>query len=157
MIAIGLEGVRNAYNVGSTMRAAQCFGASIVVIAHGRAAAAPTDTGKGWRRIPIVRTEDAIIRSTPYGATPIAVEVREDTVPLPEFKHPKRAFYIFGPEDGSVARETMDRVPLVVTIPAAFCLNLAMAVNVVLYDRAAKMGLPRHLLPWKQRASGGGV
>jgi tRNA(Leu) C34 or U34 (ribose-2'-O)-methylase TrmL len=67
----------------------------------------------------------------------VVIEVHYRARSLTSFTHPESAFYIFGPEDGSVRKEIVERVPLIVQIPAG-CLNLAAAVNVVLYDRLAK-------------------
>lgn len=58
--------------------------------------------------------------------------------PLPEYTHPDRALYIFGPEDGSLDKEIRDWCEDVVYIPTTGCMNLAATVNVVLYDRLAK-------------------
>jgi tRNA(Leu) C34 or U34 (ribose-2'-O)-methylase TrmL len=74
----------------------------------------------------------------PY--TPVAVEVRDNAEPLPQFEHPERALYVFGPEDGSLNRGILTVCHRFVVIPTTSCLNLAAAVNVVLYDRLAKMG-----------------
>lgn len=58
--------------------------------------------------------------------------------PLPEFVHPERAFYVFGPEDGTIGQEIIDRADAVVYVPTVGCMNLAASVNVLLYDRLAK-------------------
>jgi tRNA(Leu) C34 or U34 (ribose-2'-O)-methylase TrmL len=73
--------------------------------------------------------------------TPVAIEFNEDYVPLPSFAHPQDAVYVFGPEDGSLTRAILSECHHFVTIPSGHCLNLAMAVNVVLYDRMAKNGV----------------
>jgi tRNA(Leu) C34 or U34 (ribose-2'-O)-methylase TrmL len=52
---------------------------------------------------------------------------------------------VFGPEDGHVPKGIRTACHRFVTIPSHGCLNLAAAVNVVLYDRMAKgtdAGLP---------------
>ena len=46
--------------------------------------------------------------------------------------------YVFGPENGSLDEEILQRCTHVVSIPGRQCSNLAAAVNVVLYDRVAK-------------------
>ena len=68
----------------------------------------------------------------------MCVELVEGASPLPEFVHPEQAIYIFGPEDGSVPQELIDRADHVVYIPTIGCMNLAATVNVLLYDRLAK-------------------
>ncbi len=95
------------------------------------------DTMKAWRHMPCVEVYD-LLNVTPYGCIPVAVELCDRAKPLYRFTHPERAYYIFGPEDGSVKREILERVPLVVSVPTNGCMNLAATVNVVLYDRMAK-------------------
>lgn len=68
----------------------------------------------------------------------VCVELVEGATPLPEFDHPDNAYYLFGPEDGTLDQAVIDRADAVVFIPTRGCLNLAAAVNVVLYDRLAK-------------------
>ncbi|MEL6317218.1 MAG: TrmH family RNA methyltransferase [Pseudomonadota bacterium] len=70
--------------------------------------------------------------------TPVAVEVRRNSEPLPLFEHPERALYVFGPEDGSIGGAALRHCHRFVAIPTRHCLNLAMAVATVLYDRQAK-------------------
>jgi tRNA(Leu) C34 or U34 (ribose-2'-O)-methylase TrmL len=72
--------------------------------------------------------------------TPIAVEVRPNAERLPDFEHPLNALYVFGPEDGTLDRGILEACHRFVVIPSTNCLNLAAAVNVVLYDRMAKSG-----------------
>jgi tRNA(Leu) C34 or U34 (ribose-2'-O)-methylase TrmL len=79
----------------------------------------------------------------PYDCVPVAVERRADAQPLPEYVHPDRAFYIFGPEDGSLGPDVLRWCRDLVVIPTEYSLNLAAAVNIVLYDRIAKLSQMR--------------
>jgi len=74
------------------------------------------------------------------GAIPICVEVSEHAESLVDFEHPEHALYIFGPEDGHVPKGVRTLCHRFVRIPSMTRtpLNLAAAVNVVLYDRLAK-------------------
>ncbi|MEL6980362.1 MAG: TrmH family RNA methyltransferase [Pseudomonadota bacterium] len=72
------------------------------------------------------------------GFTPVAVEVRMEAESLPSFEHPERPLYVFGPEDGSIDSAALRHCHRFVAIPTRHCLNLAMAVATVLYDRQAK-------------------
>jgi len=60
---------------------------------------------------------------------------------LPQFDHPANALYVFGPEDSSLSQELVDKSHHRVYVPTIGCMNLAASVNVVLYDRQAKLGL----------------
>lgn len=68
----------------------------------------------------------------------VCVDLVDGAVPLTLFEHPAEALYIFGPEDGTISQDIIDRADDVVYIPANGCLNLAATVNVVLYDRMSK-------------------
>ena len=135
--AIGLDRPKSPANLGGVLRAAQCYGAALVVVGGDRMGKYSTDTRKAWRQIPCVEVAD-VMDAVPFGAIPVVVELCDRAKSLVDFVHPERAYYIFGPEDGSVKRSIIDRAPLVVQIPMQGCMNLAAAVNVVLYDRMAK-------------------
>lgn len=91
----------------------------------------------GYRHIPLL-TVSNLREAIPFDCVPVAVDLLEGATSLPDYEHPRSAFYIFGPEDGTLGRETLEWCRDRVVIPAG-CLNLAAAVNIVLYDRAAKL------------------
>ena len=99
---------------------------------------AATDTTAAFRHIPLFHTED-LHDVIPFDCVPVAIEfVVPSAVSLVTYVHPQRALYIFGPEDGNIGKHILAWCKDIVTIPATYCLNLAAAVNVVLYDRLAK-------------------
>ncbi|MDH5473849.1 MAG: TrmH family RNA methyltransferase, partial [Gammaproteobacteria bacterium] len=71
----------------------------------------------------------------------VCVEFAEDAIALPGFQHPENAFYVFGPEDGTLTQDVIDRADAVVYVPTVGCMNLAATVNVLLYDRLSKSHL----------------
>lgn len=71
-------------------------------------------------------------------AKPVAVEFREGAQDISGFTHPEAAVYVFGPEDGSIPSYILRHCHSIIRIPSRHCLNLAAAVNVVLYDRVSK-------------------
>jgi tRNA(Leu) C34 or U34 (ribose-2'-O)-methylase TrmL len=75
--------------------------------------------------------------------TPVCVEFDSGAEQLPYFEHPDVPLYVFGPEDGSVPKGVRHACHRFVTIPSHACLNLAAAMNVVLYDRIAKRSTSR--------------
>lgn len=136
--AIGLLRPKYAVNVGGVLRAAGVYGAAMVAVQGERTPVVSSqDTMAAYKQIPVLRGED-LIALCPYGAVPIAVDLVAGAVPLPSFKHPHMAFYIFGPEDGTLGRSVLDRCPIRLMVPTDGCMNLAATVNVVLYDRMAK-------------------
>ncbi len=136
--SIGIVRPKHHENVGSVLRAAYVYGASMVAIQGDRTQVRSiTDTPKAWRHIPVLRGEDlhALI---PFDAVPVAVDLVDDAVELPVFQHPQRAFYVFGPEDGTLGASVLNWCRHRVMVPTRTCMNLAATVNVILYDRLAK-------------------
>ena len=75
---IGLYNPKGPENVGSIMRAAGCFGVNTVFY-----------TGTRYERASAFRTDTKQVHLQ---------------LPLIGYQHPERAFYIFGPEDGSLKK-----------------------------------------------------
>jgi len=138
---IGLDNPKNPLNVGSIMRAAGCYGAAMVAIGGCRPvkylSRVPTDTQKQSRHTPVIRCEN-LQDILPYGCVPVAVDIIEGARSLPEYTHPERAFYIFGAEDATLGDRVLSWCRDIIYVPTNYCMNLAAAVNVVLYDRMAK-------------------
>lgn len=141
MIAIGLVRPKTPANIGAVLRAAGCFDVDLVALegprTHGQVIAAPTDTMNAFKRIPTLLCAD-LFDVHPVGSVPVAVDLVDGAESLFGFRHPPRAFYIFGPEDGTLGARHLSRCAHRVFIPTNGCLNLAATVNVVLYDRRAK-------------------
>lgn len=137
---IGLVNPKSPENVGMVMRAAGCYAANKVFYTgerFDRARKFFTDTKNAHEKIPLQRVDD-LLTSVPAGIKIVAVELIEGAIPLIIFEHPPQAYYIFGPEDGSLSQTILDACDHVVYIPTIGCMNLAATVNVVLYDRLAK-------------------
>ncbi len=135
---IAVDGPKNVKNVGGIVRAAGNYGSSLVVLGNARASVRHVaDTMKVYRHIPVVRVDD-VFDALPFDCVPVAVDLLDGATPLPSYVHPERAFYIFGAEDRTLGARITDRCRDVVFIPTNRCMNLAAAVNVVLYDRAVK-------------------
>lgn len=137
--AIGLHQPKNHLNIGEVMRAAGCYDVGLVAICGRRFGRSSTDTQDAWRHLPVLQTEN-LLNVTPFGAVPIAVEFIPSATPLQDFVHPERAYYLLGPEDGSLPSALVERCAHVVYIPTRHCMNLAATANVLLYDRMLKRG-----------------
>jgi tRNA(Leu) C34 or U34 (ribose-2'-O)-methylase TrmL len=137
--SIGLFNPKNDLNVGGALRAAACYGASMIAVQGARYKRARTDTMEAWRHIPVIHAED-LIAAIPLGAVPVAIEFIQSARSLTNYTHPGSAFYIFGPEDGSLSKSVLASCRDVVYVPTQYCMNLAATVNVVLYDRLMKRG-----------------
>jgi tRNA(Leu) C34 or U34 (ribose-2'-O)-methylase TrmL len=138
--AIALDNPKSGENVGGALRAAHCFNASLVVVGGPRRITLlkhQTNVTKAWRHIPTLWVE-SVFDALPFDCVPVAVEFLPNATPLPDFVHPERAFYVFGAEDATLGARVLDRCARAIVVPTAYCLNLAMTVGVVLYDREAK-------------------
>ena len=142
--AVGLHHPKTPANVGSALRACHCYGAAMMAVAGSRCGTAATDTPKAARHMPLIHLDD-LHDAIPFNCVPVAVDLIEGAIPLDEYEHPERAFYIFGPEDGTLSKWVTDWCRDVVYIPTQDCMNLAATVNVVLYDRACKRGFANHM------------
>lgn len=130
-------------NVSNALRACGVFGASFITIMGWRvnwSMVRVSDPSKQHRNVATFQynKRDGLVSALPAGVEVIGVEITPLAEVLPEFEHPERAVYIFGPEDGSLPDDILSAVDYIVKIPSKSCLNLAACVNVVLYDRAAK-------------------
>ncbi|WP_426358389.1 RNA methyltransferase [Pseudocolwellia sp. HL-MZ19] len=137
---IGLFNPKSPENVGSVMRASGCYGVHSVYYTGKRydlAKAFYTDKNKVHLDIPLIGVED-LKNTVPLGCVPVAVELVDGAKSLVDYKHPPRAFYIFGPEDGTLKKHITDFCRETIYIPTNGCMNLAATVNVILYDRMAK-------------------
>ncbi|UZO91723.1 RNA methyltransferase [Roseomonas mucosa] len=136
--ALGLVSPKCNANVGAALRAAACYSSDLIVLSGHRYRKQSTDTTKAWRHLPVLHNQADVFDAAPYGAVPVAVELVPGAIELPDFVHPERAYYIFGPEDGSLGDKVITRCRYVVAVPTAYCMNLAATINVVLYDRLTK-------------------
>ena len=138
---VALDRPTDPVNVGHALRAAFCFDARMVIIGGDTAGIKlpklHTDPMRSYRHIPVIRSKN-LIEAVPEGASIVCVELRDDAETLMDFNHPERACYVFGPENGSISAEILDRTTQKVMIPTMASLNLGMIVNIVLYDRLAK-------------------
>lgn len=137
--AIGLFRPKHKENVGSAMRAASVYGASMVAIQGARCDALyhGTNTTKTQRRVPTIMT-DNLLDVRPFDCQIVVVDLIDGATALPDFAHPERAMYVFGPEDGTLGFQHTQHAQHVVYVPGNSCMNLAATVNVILYDRMVK-------------------
>lgn len=137
--SIGLHRPQKQINVGLALRAAVCFDAAFVAISDCEyRGLARTDTQKAWRHLPLFQVDD-LQTLVPFDTTPVAVDLLDGATPLPEYKHPERAFYIFGPENGTLGDDITGWCQERIQVPTSLCMNLAVTVNIVLYDRLTKV------------------
>lgn len=153
--AVILLNPRYGHNVGNAMRACSVFGLSQLWWTGDRVALdleqkvekkgrlPREERMKGWRSVKLFNHD------RPFqffeNVVPVCLEITPGAEELTTFEHPENAVYVFGPEDGGVDHTIRRLCHRFITIPTdhdesgkPLCLNLAAAVNVVLYDRRAK-------------------
>ncbi len=140
---IGAEGISKPMNLGALMRTAHAFGASFFFTID----AAPkvrdayrADTSKSFDHLPYYPFERAADVRLPKGCVLVGVELLDEAVDLPSFRHPAAAAYVLGRERGSLSPEVTAACAHVVQIPTKFCLNVGLAGALVMYDRVIAMG-----------------
>lgn len=140
IVKIGLSNPKSPTNVGAVMRAAGCYGAHSVLYTgtrYDRAVKLNTDTKQASSQIPLIQQQH-LLDNKAEGIQIVCVDLVEGAIPLPNFKHPEKALYLFGPEDGTLEQKIINQADAVVYVPTTGCMNLAATVNVLLYDRLAK-------------------
>jgi tRNA(Leu) C34 or U34 (ribose-2'-O)-methylase TrmL len=143
--AIALINPKTAANAGMVVRLASVYGFKQVWFTGKRVGADISARGrmpreermKGYKDVEIINYEYPLEQFGP-GVTPVAIEVRDNAVPLHLFEHPENPVYVFGPEDGSIPKTVLQHCHRFVVIPGNHCLNLATAVATLLWDRVAK-------------------
>ena len=135
--AIGLCEPKTNENIGAVLRAAGCYRAAFVAVSGHRYRRSYLDTQAAHRHMPLFEIEN-LHTLLPYDCVGVAVDIVDGARPLMNYLHPERAFYVFGPEDGTLQPEIIGWCRDIVYVPTRYCMNLAAAVNVVMYDRLAK-------------------
>ena len=155
--AIGAERISKCLNLGNLMRSAHGFGAAFTftIGATYQALEARADTSKGQQHLPHYDWQSIEELSLPKGCRLVGVELLDEAVDLPSFRHPLRAAYVLGPEQGALSPELLARCDHVVRIPSSFCINLAMAGAIVMYDRVRCLGRFADAARGRRRAGGG--
>jgi len=133
-------------NAGSLFRTAHAFGASFVFTVDAsfdRAEVEQADTSRSWAKMPYYDFADISEMTLPKGCSLVGVELHENATELPSFCHPRCCTYVMGPERGELSSQTMERCDHVIRIPTAFCVNVAIAGALVMYDRLISLkGFP---------------
>ena len=91
---IGVDGVSKAMNVGTLFRTAHAFGASFVftINAHyDRRKGGQADTSDTPRSVPTHHFENLEAFRLPLGCRLVGVEIADDAIDLPSFRHPRQA------------------------------------------------------------------
>ena len=140
---IGAEGVSKSANIGALLRTGHAFGAAFcftIGTGFDSRAARTADTSDTPLHVPMWRFAALSDVALPRACALVGIELLEDAVDLPSFRHPLNAAYVLGPERAGLSDALLARCDHVVRIPTRFALNLAVAGALVLYDRLLQHG-----------------
>lgn len=141
--AIGAEGISKPLNYGALTRTAHAFGASFVFSVNADEKIRniyKSDTSKSFEHVPYYQWDTIDDMALPKACTLVGVELTDDAVELPSFRHPTAAAYVLGRERGNLTPEMIDKCAFTVKIPTKFCVNVSVAGALVMYDRMISMG-----------------
>ncbi len=140
---VGVDGISKPMNLGNLVRIANAFEASFFFSIAPRlklSDVAQSDTSRAQGAMPFFSYDEAGELRLPVGCRLVGVEITDDAVELPRFRHPQRAAYVFGAERYSLSPKMLKACEFVVKIPTRFSINVGMAGAIVLYDRLIQMG-----------------
>jgi len=140
---IGCEEISKPMNMGALMRTAHAFGASFFFSIKANAKVRDVyhaDTSRSMDHLPYYPYDSAEELMLPKGCVLVGVELTDDAIDLPVFKHPPAAAYVLGRERGSLSPQLIAACAHVVKIPTRFCINVGLAGALVMYDRTLCLG-----------------
>ena len=140
---LGAEGVSKSANMGALLRTGHAFGAAFCFsIGAGWDARAgrSSDTAATPLHVPLWRFDSPAALHLPPECALVGVELLDEAVELPSFRHPLNVAYVLGPERSGISGALRAQCRHVVRIPTRFALNLAVAGAIVLYDRMLQHG-----------------
>lgn len=141
--AVGVEGISKSYNVGNLVRTAHSFGASHFYTIGSELKLSDmrqSDTSGAFDHMPYYEYDTFEDMDMPLDSSLVGIELVEDSIEMPSFRHPTRAIYMMGPEMGSLSPKVQDACDHIVHIPMKFCVNVGVAGAIMMYDRMLSMG-----------------
>lgn len=141
--AVGCEKISKSFNLGNLVRTSHAFGASFFFTVDSDLNyqdIKASDTSHADIHMPFYAHKSVEDFTLPKDCALVGVELLDDAVDLPSFRHPLRAAYVLGPEGGSLSPEMVARCHHVVKIPTKFCVNVGIAGAMVIYDRMICLG-----------------
>lgn len=135
---VGVERISKEGNIGNLLRTTHAFGGSFFfTISPGLdvEAVRSTDTSGAFDHVPYHEYGSVDALKLPEGCSLVGIELTDESIELPSFRHPTRAAYVLGPEMGSLSPELTAKCDFVVKIPMKFCVNVGVAGAIVMYDR----------------------
>ena len=135
---LGVEGVSKPMNFGALLRTAHAFHASFafgIACTFDAKEARLADTSDALGHLPVQLYDKVENFEMPLGCKLVGIEITPEAIDLPSFTHPPAAAYVLGAERDSLSPELQARCDYIIRIPTKFCINLAVAGAIVIYDR----------------------
>lgn len=139
---VGVDGISKPMNLGNLVRIAHAFDTSFFfsIAPRLKLSDAQSDTSRAQGALPFYSFSSAAEFRLPLGCRLVGVEITDDAVELPRFRHPSQCAYVFGAERFSLSPQVLALCEFVVKIPTRFSINVGMAGAIVLYDRMLTLG-----------------
>jgi tRNA G18 (ribose-2'-O)-methylase SpoU len=140
---VGAEGISKPMNLGAILRTAHAFGASFAFTVdanHQVRDVYRADTAKSADHVPYYEWDGIGDMALPSNCQLVGIELTDEAVDLPSFRHPLCAAYVFGRERGSLSEDMQAKCSHIVKIPTKFCVNVSVACAISLYDRQINFG-----------------
>ena len=137
---IGIYHGKTESSIGTLWRSAAILGADFIFTIGRRYKKQASDTMKTPRHIPLFNYTDYddFFRHVPYDCPVVAVELSDNSIPLERYIHPERCIYLLGAEDHGLPEIILTRCRDTVQLIGDYCMNVATAGSIVMYDRAVK-------------------
>ena len=134
---VGVYHPKNSVNIGTIWRTANIFQADYLFTIGKRYKRQASDTMKTPFHIPLFHYDsfDEFKSNLPWGCRIVAIEIADDARMLKDFVHPKQACYLLGAEDNGIPEEVLNACHDVVQLGGDYCMNVATAAGIVIYDR----------------------
>ncbi len=140
---VGVQEISKGFNLGNLVRTTHAFGGSFFftinsTVNYGEIKA--SDTSHADIHMPYYTYPDVASLELPKDCSLVGVELLDEAVDLPSFRHPMRAAYVLGPEKGNLSPDLVARCDHIIKIPMKFCVNVGVAGALVIYDRMLSLG-----------------
>ena len=139
----GVESSSKPYNAGNLVRSTHAFGGSFFVFIQpviDYRKVRQSDTSGAIKNFPVYQYDNAKEMVMPDRCALVGIELTDEAIELPSFRHPKSALYLLGPEKGHLSEAAQSRCDFMIKIPMKFCVNVGVAGAIVMYDRLLTRG-----------------
>lgn len=138
---IGIENTKTKANIGTLWRSAYGLGAAFIFVIGNRYKKQASDTVKAMRHIPMYHydTFEQFYENMPKDCLLIGIELHSRARELSTYGHPERAIYLLGAEDSGLSKKALEKCHSLIQFKSNYCLNVAVAGSIVMYDRQTKL------------------